>query len=66
MPEPSEVGRLVGAYSLELETTLPPGLPSHDVRRVFVENERRTRNQEIENATWRKHYEPWKPVEGKT
>jgi hypothetical protein len=64
MESASEAGQLVRSYSLELENTLPTTVPVHDVRRVFVDNERQMRLHEGENSVWRKYYEPWKPVEG--
>lgn len=62
----SEAEQLVRSYNIQLESTLPPNLPAHDLRRIFVDNERKLRNQEIESSEWRTYYEPWKPVDENT
>jgi hypothetical protein len=66
MSSASEAVELVRSYSLELENTIPSDTPPHDVRRVFVEQERRLRTQEAEDAPWRSYYEPWVPVDENT
>lgn len=66
MDSSSEPGQLVRTYSIELENNLPPNIPANDLRRVFIENERRIGREEEESASWRKYYEPWDPLEENT
>jgi hypothetical protein len=62
MEPTSEVGQLVRSYSIELESNLATTIPDNDLRRIFVENERRLQVEEQENAIWRSYYEPWSPA----
>ena len=62
----SEAEQLVRSYNIQLENTLPSNLLSHDVRRIFIDNERQLRNHEIQSSKWRTYYEPWKPVDENT
>lgn len=61
-----EAGQLVRSYSIDLENTLPSDVPANDVRRVFIEDERRIANHEDRSSEWRTYYEPWKPVDENT
>jgi hypothetical protein len=62
MEPTSEAGQLVRSYSIELESNLATTIPDNDLRRIFVENERRLQVEEQENAIWRSYYEPWSPA----
>ena len=66
MQSTAEPGQLVRTYSIELENNLPSTVPATDLRRVFIENERRLHREEEENAPLRKYYEPWEPVDENT
>ncbi|KAE9365611.1 hypothetical protein N431DRAFT_519116 [Stipitochalara longipes BDJ] len=61
MESTSEAGQLVRSYSIELESNLPATVPDNDLRRIFIENERRIQVEEQESAIWRSYYEPWSP-----
>jgi hypothetical protein len=60
-----EAGQLIRSYSNELESNLPSTVPNTDIRRIFIDNEKRLQKKES-SATWRSYYEPWNPVDENT
>lgn len=66
MPTAPEAGQLVRSFSLEVENQLTTEVPTGELRRVFVQNERRLQREDEEREDWRSYYEPWKPVDEET